>query len=68
MKTGDTFVVEDLCPPLCHELWNTLYPYFFVLRNGGTLDCGEEKAKSFEARCPDDGRVRVRGEVAEEEK
>ena len=23
-KAGDTFAVEDLCPPICHELWNNL--------------------------------------------
>lgn len=62
-RTGDTFIVEDLCPPLCHELWNTIYPSVYTLLNGGTLDRGKERAKSFDAKCPDGGRVCIRGEV-----
>jgi len=64
-KKGDTFIVEDLCPPLCHELWNMIYPYVFALRNGAELDCGETRAKCFTARCPDGGRVCIRGEAIE---
>ena len=37
-KAGDEFIVEDLCPPLCHELWHNIYPYVCVLQNGGDLD------------------------------
>ena len=44
-KTGDEFLVEDLCPPLCHELWNSIYPYVFALLNGAELDYGEEKRR-----------------------
>ena len=36
-QAGDTFIVEDLCPPLCHELWNRVYPYLFALQNGADL-------------------------------
>ena len=36
-KAGDEFIVEDLCPPLCHELWNVIYPYVFALQNGVAL-------------------------------
>ena len=64
-KAGDEFVVEDICPPLCHELWNRAYPYVFALQNGGDLDCGEVRAKRFEVQCPDEGRVLIRGEVVE---
>ena len=64
-KEGDTFIVEDLCPPLCHELWNIAYPYVFALLNGAQLDCGEGKARSFTVRCPDGGRVCIRGELIE---
>ena len=64
-KSGDTFIVENLCPPLCHELWNIIYPYVFALQNGAELDCGETRAKSFTARCPDGGRVTIFGEVIE---
>ena len=62
-RAGETFLVEDLCPPLCHELWNRAYPYIFALQNGADLDRGEDRAKSFETECPDEGRVRLRGEI-----
>jgi uncharacterized repeat protein (TIGR04076 family) len=64
-REGDCFIVEDICPPICCELWHAVYPYVFALRNGASLDCGEEREKVFEARCPDGGRVRVRGELIE---
>lgn len=66
-KAGDTFLVEDICPPLCHELWNAAYPYVFALQNGARLDLGSEKAARFEVRCPDGGRVRLLGEAVPEE-
>ncbi len=66
LKTADVFVVEDICPPLCAELWNAAYPYVFALRNGGTLDCGEAQSKSFDIACPDSGRVRLHGEITED--
>ena len=62
-KAGDVFIVEDLCPPLCHELWNTIYPMVYALQNGASLDLGETRAKEFTARCPDGGRVVVHGEI-----
>ena len=65
-KKGDTFLVEDLCPPLCHELWNVIYPSVYVLRNGGALDYGGIRAKMFDAKCPDGGRVHIHGEVLED--
>ena len=65
-KQGEEFMVEDLCPPLCHELWNIIYPYVFALQNGAELDCGTARAKQFDAKCPDGGRVCVHGEVVEE--
>lgn len=64
-KAGDTFLVEDLCPPICHELWNVAYPYVFALLNGAYLDHGETRARVFDARCPDGGRVVLHGEVVE---
>ena len=64
-KTGDTFLVEDLCPPLCHELWNRVYPYLFALQNGADLDYGETRSRCFDVRCPDGGRVCIHGEVLE---
>ena len=65
-RTGDTFLVEDLCPPLCRELWNTIYPMVYALRNGAKLDYGETQSKQFDAKCPDAGRVCIHGEVVEE--
>ena len=64
---GQEFLVGDLCPPLCHELWNVVYPCVFALQNGAELDCGETRARSFDAACPDGGRVRIHGEIADEE-
>lgn len=64
-KKGDVFLVDDLCPPLCHELWNVIYPYVFALKNGAELDCGETRVKHFNAKCPDGGRVCIHGERIE---
>ena len=64
-RKGDTFIVEDLCPPLCHELWNGIYPYVFALQNGAELDYGQTRARAFDARCPDGGRVCIHGEWIE---
>ena len=59
---GDTFLVDNTCPPLCHELWNAIYPQVYALLNGGLLDHGEDRVAYFEASCPDGGRVKLRGE------
>ena len=64
-KAGDIFIVDGICPPLCHELWHAMYPYVWALLNGGELDHGEKRAKEFDVRCPDGGRVCVHGEVIE---
>ena len=64
-KKGDTFIVEDLCPPLCHELWNTIYPMTYALRNGAELDHGDIRTKAFDAKCPDGGKVIIHGEILE---
>ena len=65
-KAGDAFLVEDLCPPMCHELWNGIYPMVYALLNGAELDYGDRRAKCFDAKCPDEGRVTVHAEVIEE--
>ena len=62
-RKGQEFIVEDLCPPLCHELWNNIYPQVYALRNGADLDHGLTRAKAFDAACPDGGRVCIHGEV-----
>lgn len=64
-KTGDIFIVEDLCPPICHELWHCAYPMVYALQNGANLDCGDKRAKIFDIKCPDEGRVILHGEVIE---
>lgn len=65
-QAGQQFLVEDLCPPLCHELWHSIYPMVYTLLNGGELDYGEGRSRQFDALCPDGGRVAVHGEVVEE--
>jgi uncharacterized repeat protein (TIGR04076 family) len=62
-KKGDEFIVEDICPPICHELWQCIYPSVYTLLNGGELDYGSVRAKKFTAKCPDNGRVVITGEV-----
>lgn len=64
-KKGDVFIIEDLCPPICHELWQCIYPSVYTLLNNGNLDYGNLKAKRFQMRCPDNGRVLIQGEVDE---
>lgn len=65
-RKGQEFIVEDLCPPLCHELWNSIYPFVYALMHGAELDCGDVRAKRFDAKCPDEGRVRIHGEILED--
>lgn len=60
-KDGDIFVVDDLGPPLCHELWNTIYPLVYALQNGA--EYGNIRAKVFDAKCPDGGKVSIHGEI-----
>lgn len=64
-KEGETYIVKDLCPPICHELWQCIYPSVYVLLNNGNLDEGDKKAKKFRFRCPDEGRVLIEGELKE---
>lgn len=66
IKEGEIFIVDDLCPPLCHELWNTIYPSVYALKNEAVLDHGIGKKKTFDAVCPDECRRHVHGEVIEE--
>lgn len=65
-KAGDEYIVEDLCPPLCHELWSGIYPMVYALLNGAALDYGQTRERCFDAKCPDEGRVTVHAEVIEE--
>ncbi len=65
-EEGESFIVEDLCPPICHELWNNIYPQVYVLLNKGSLDYKETIANCFDAFCPDEQRVQIHGEVIED--
>lgn len=65
-KKGDEFLIGDLCPPLCHELWSTIYPAVYALLNGAQLDYCETRAPKFDAKCPDGGRVCVHGEAIDQ--
>ena len=65
LTKGQEFIVDDLCPPICHELWNSIYPSVYTLINGGSLDHGEGKTKTFDVKCPDEGRVLIHGEAIE---
>ena len=62
-KKGDVFIVNNLCPPICHELWQCIYPNVYTLLNGGLLDYGDRKAKIFDFKCPDQARVLIKGEL-----
>jgi uncharacterized repeat protein (TIGR04076 family) len=63
-QNGQEYIVGETCPPVCHELWQTIYPLVYALHNGAQLDCGDCRGEWFSARCPDGGRVLVYGEVA----
>jgi len=65
-SAGDVFIVDDICPPLCHELWNAVYPYVFALKNGALLDKGDKRLREFDTFCPDGARVCIHGEVTED--
>ncbi len=67
-KKGEEFIVDDTCPPICHELWQNIYPNVYVLLNGGDLDFGSLRTKKFTCRCNDSGRVLIQGEVISDEK
>lgn len=62
-RPGQEFIAEHLCPPLCHELWHSIYPMVYALPSGAALDYGPARARQFDAVCPDGGRVRLHGEV-----
>lgn len=62
-RKGDCFWVDDLCPPLCHELWHAAYPMIYTLQNGGSLDLDNKRGTSFTVSCPDGGRVTLYGEA-----
>ena len=65
VQTGDTFLIDDLCPPICHELWNCIYLSVYALKNGASLDYGTVRKKCFDAFCPDEGRVRIHAEAVD---
>ena len=42
-------------------------PSVYALQNGASLDYGEGRAKVFDAKCPDEGRVCIHGEVIDQQ-
>jgi len=65
-KKGDEFIVDDICPPICHEFWNCMYPSVYSLQNGAILDYGDVRSPQFDIKCPDNGKVLVHGELIAE--
>ena len=65
-KKGEIFIIDNICPPICHEFWQQIYPYVYALLNGADLDYGNGRSKEFDAVCPDSGRVTIHGEVIED--
>ena len=65
-KCQEFIIDETICPSICMELWHYAYPYVWTLLNGGELDNGDTKSKSFNIIRPDEGRVHLHGEVIEE--
>lgn len=61
-QKDDEYIVEDLCPPICHELWNCMYPLVYAIQNGADLDYGNSRSAQFDVECPDGARVHVHGE------
>ncbi len=65
-QVGDEWDLSDGCPPgLCHWAWNSIYPFYCVLRYGGRLPWqGEDNF--VEVSCPDpDATQRIRLELVE---
>ena len=62
-QEGQEFTVKELCPPLCHELWQCIYPQVYALSSGGKLDPEGRRADWFSIRCPGEGRVVVMGKL-----
>ena len=62
MQKGEEYIVEDLCPPICHELWNSMYPMVYTLLNGGDLDFGTDPSAQFDIKCPEVERVWIHRE------
>jgi len=67
MSSGKTYIIDEICPPVCAELWHQIYPYYFALANGAFLDYdGTKKSRESDVICPDEGRVKVHLQAIEE--
>ena len=40
-----------------------MYPLVYALQNGAELDYGNTRAKMFDIKCPDGGRVCIHGKI-----
>ena len=59
---GEEYVIGEVCPPICHELWNNIYPMLYAAGCGADIESGEGYSSAFTASCPDGGRVTVKCE------
>lgn len=50
----------------CVMNYDNIYPLVYALLNGAKLDYGNVRAKQFDAKCPDESRVIIHGELLEE--
>ena len=48
------------------RVMESMYPLVYALQNGAELDYGNTRAKMFDIRCPDEGRVCIHGESLED--
>lgn len=61
IKKGQEFVSEDLCPPLCRELWNGICPLVYALLNRAVIRYRNVHTKTPESEYPDEGRESIHG-------
>lgn len=66
---GEEWDVTDGAPAgFCHWAWNSLYPFYLIVRSGGRFPWhkGDSPSTSIEVACPDpDNGQRFRIELVE---
>ena len=51
---GEEYVIGEVCPPICHELWNNIYPMLYAAGCGehsGAVSHDAVYLENAEARC-----------------
>jgi uncharacterized repeat protein (TIGR04076 family) len=69
-STQEWDITDGVAHDLCHWAWNSVYPFYLVLRHGGRFAWhkGDAPSTSIEVGCPDpDNAQRFRLEVVERE-